>query len=179
MIIVKEDILSKKECKLLIDIHEQFKNWEEYKGTDVFRFSEHWYHVLLGGHLNSNMNPFGDSHLQLYEFTQYILAKINGHIQSIDSKSYMSYAQIVRWNEGSYQPLHYDHKGDEWTSIFYLNDADGGDTIIGDERVSPKQGRVVTFNGGSVKHGVDTVKSGKRYTIPVWYHGDFFKNFGK
>ena len=47
---------------------------------------------------------------------------------------------------------HVDMDGEHHTAVYYVNDSDG-DTIIGDEKVSPKANRVVIFDGKTLHNG--------------------------
>jgi hypothetical protein len=77
--------------------------------------------------------------------------------------------EIVQWPENSFMDPHYD-KGDTLAFIINLNDDYvGGETIIDGLKVVPKIGRVVIFSNGRLKHSVNKVEKGNRYTLIGWY----------
>ena len=106
-------------------------------------------------------------------FLKYIHGKITEHIKAVNKSSFIDYFQVVRWREGLFMPKHVDHNFQPWTSVIYLNDDyEGGETVLGtlnDKKITPLKGKIVTFQGSSVLHGVNKVLKGDRYTMPVWY----------
>ncbi len=81
--------------------------------------------------------------------------------------------QIVKWPEGSYHPEHYDkRKGevDKWAFFLYLNDDfEGGELIVGNDKIKPEIGKLVIFEAGKIKHMVNKILKGDRYTLAGWY----------
>jgi len=86
---------------------------------------------------------------------------------------YPEETQIVRWSAGDGQPLHLDSTRPTTTyaAVLYLNDGfGGGETFFEDGRaVAPRTGTLVGFHGASRRHGVRTVTSGTRLTMPMWF----------
>lgn len=85
----------------------------------------------------------------------------------------ISWCEIVEWPKNASHALHVD-KTDPvaaFTSITYLNsDYTGGCTYFkNDLSITPKTGRTIYFDGLYYVHGVTTVETGTRYTLPIWY----------
>ena len=59
---------------------------------------------------------------------------------------------------------HVDMDGEHHTAVYYVNDSDG-DTIIGDEKVSPKANRVVIFDGSIIHNGHSPCEHNNRIII--------------
>ena len=59
---------------------------------------------------------------------------------------------------------HVDMDGEHHTAVYYVNDSDG-DTIIGDEKVSPKANRVVIFDGKTIHNGHSPCEHNNRIII--------------
>ena len=54
--------------------------------------------------------------------------------------------------------------------LFYLNDDfEGGETVIEDITVKPKQGRIVIFSNGVMYHEVKQIKKNNRFILVGWY----------
>ena len=142
--------LSKCECEFFINFHE-----------DCWRFLAKDFH-------GNKVIPFTPL-LQDYRF-RYVYTKICAHIQSIDPNLYPNNVEIVKWHEGKNQESHLDFDYHPYTSIIYLNDNyDGGQTFVDKEIVTPETGKMITFKGAEIPHGVNKIEKGTRYTIPIWY----------
>ena len=73
--------------------------------------------------------------------------------------------QLQNGREGFHTGIHIDG----WvsmniTALYYVNDSDG-DTIIGDEKVSPKANRVVIFDGSTLHNGHSPCEHNNRIII--------------
>ena len=81
--------------------------------------------------------------------------------------------QIVKWPEGSYHPEHYDRRKneiDKWAFFLYLNDDfKGGELVVEGKEIIPEIGKLVIFEAGKIKHKVNKVLKGNRYTLAGWY----------
>jgi len=92
------------------------------------------------------------------------------------SNNVIDWTQIVFWPKNTYQDLHLDERDKNTTisSITYLNDNyQGGETIFGDGTIiKPIKGKTIFFSGRKLKHGVNRIVSGERYTIATWYKND-------
>ena len=107
-----------------------------------------------------------------YDVTDYlkiVQANLTTEVRKHDPQAFPNYIHCTEWTAPIYQPIHTDFDEHVWTSILYLNDNfTGGNTIIEGERIPPKKRSVITFKG-ELKHGVEEVTEGNRYTISVWY----------
>ena len=150
-----ENFLSGGECNRLIKIHKKLfvsQGWL-HNETEVLDFM-----CMLS---SQNENDI---------FIKYIHGKITDHIKSVNKSNFINYFQVVKWKEGLSMQKHFDFDFHTWTSVIYLNDDyEGGETVVGDKEVVPLKGKIVTFQGVSVLHGVNKVLKGDRYTVPVWY----------
>jgi hypothetical protein len=150
-----ENFLSGDECNRLIEIHKKFlmHRGKLHNETEV---------------LNVMYMMSSDNEDDI--FIKYIYGKITDHIKATDRGSFINYFEVVKWKEGLSMPKHFDFDFHTWTSVIYLNDDyEGGETVVGDKEVVPLKGKIVTFQGVSVLHGVNKVLKGDRYTTPVWY----------
>ena len=81
--------------------------------------------------------------------------------------------QIVKLPEGSYHPEHYDRRKneiDKWAFFLYLNDDfKGGELVVEGKEIIPEIGKLVIFEAGKIKHKVNKVLKGNRYTLAGWY----------
>lgn len=82
---------------------------------------------------------------------------------------------MVKWETGKKMDLHTDDFGIpkyHISAILYLNDDyDGGEIIFPthDLTIKPKRGDLVMFPGNkSYPHLVSEIRTGTRYTVPVW-----------
>ena len=107
-----------------------------------------------------------------YDVTDYlkiVQANLTTEVRKHDPQAFPNYIHCTEWTAPIYQPIHTDFDEHVWTSILYLNDNfTGGNTIIEGERIPPKKGSVITIKG-ELKHGVEEVTEGNRFTISVWY----------
>ena len=150
-----ENFLSGDECNRLIEIHKKLlmHRGKLHNETEV---------------LNVMYMMADDNEDDI--FVKYIHGKITDHIKAIDRGSFINFFEVVKWKEGLSMPKHFDFDFHAWTSVIYLNDEyKGGETIVGEKEVVPLKGKIVTFQGVSVLHGVNTILKGDRYTVPVWY----------
>jgi hypothetical protein len=103
-------------------------------------------------------------------FIKKLHARISHHIQNIDKDAYVNYLEIVRWKQGLDMETHYDFDYHTYTSVIYLNDDyEGGETFVDGMKITPATGKIVTFEGNTLLHGVNKITKGNRYTVPVWY----------
>ena len=81
--------------------------------------------------------------------------------------------QIVRWPEGSYHVEHLDERDkevDKWAFFLYLNNNfKGGELIVEDAVIKPDIGKLVIFKAGIMKHKVNKILKGERFTLAGWY----------
>ena len=100
------------------------------------------------------------------------------------NNSVIDYVEIVRWPIGSKHLPHYDTAQDYTTlaSIIYLNDNFvGGETYFTDGIIfTPRQGRLILFDGQYFEHGVSNVNTNERYVVAAWYKNNSKKeNYGQ
>ena len=147
--LIKDEFISKEECKKLIKFYKDNKHKVE-KFRDVFPLK---------------LNFIKDLDVKLINNIHYVSAIINNSV--------IDWAQIVYWPKGSIQKLHIDNASKETklSSICYLNDDyEGGQTYFEDGTMfSPKIGRIVFFDGKYYLHGVREVLSKDRYVLAIWY----------
>jgi hypothetical protein len=99
-----------------------------------------------------------------------ITSKITNHITGIAENTFINYHQLVAWPETTFQKTHLDWSYHTYTSIIYLNDDfQGGQTEVADTMISPKSGKIVTFQGNIIPHQVMPIIGNTRYTLAVWY----------
>ena len=100
---------------------------------------------------------------------------------------FIEFTDLVVWRTGRKMPRHRDDgynardafRSRKWSSVLYLNDDfEGGETFIktenGNDYVSkPKKGSYVFYySDPRNEHGVNTVISGYRVTLPLWFCTD-------
>ena len=101
---------------------------------------------------------------------KFLLKKLNFFAEENKKNTFVNYSQIVEWPTGEDQGEHIDFDYHTYTSVLYLNDNyEGGQTVVGDKIIQPKKGKIIFFNGNTIKHKVLPIKSGTRYTNPTWY----------
>ena len=102
-----------------------------------------------------------------------IAVNLNNLIKSINKNYMINYIKLVKWPCGEFQGKHLDFDYHPYTTIIYLNDDfEGGETIVGDETVTPKKNKLVGFNGNKIVHEVTKIKKGTRYTLACWYKNE-------
>ena len=78
--------------------------------------------------------------------------------------------EIVMWPVDSYMKIHIDN-GDKFSFFLYLNDDfEGGETVVEDITVKPKQGRIIVFSNGVMYHEVKQIKKNNRFMLAGWYN---------
>jgi len=152
----KEDFLNNNECDYLIDLFYEYKSVASlHRDTSVLEFD----YII-----------FNCKDERVKDTLKNIRSKVEHYIKQLDYSAFVNYLQVVEWPSRSFQNLHYDFEFHCYTSIIYLNhDYEGGYTQVGDSIITPKKGKIITFNGNDILHGVLPVTKGYRYTVPVWY----------
>jgi predicted 2-oxoglutarate/Fe(II)-dependent dioxygenase YbiX len=101
----------------------------------------------------------------------------------VGGRLYSDSQQLVLWKEGQEMRVHVDNAHPDgaqhntphrdFAAVLYLNDAfEGGEIYFPLEgiRIRPSTGLLIGFRGSSeCPHGVTTVRSGERFTMPCWY----------
>lgn len=100
------------------------------------------------------------------EYKELLLTKIKG---IYPENLINSWINISVYEPGYFLKLHTDSRS-EFTVVVNLNDDyKGGNFIIEKENIKLNIGDTVTFNGGTLKHGVETVTEGTRYSLNFWF----------
>ena len=151
MIIEEENLLSEDECNFLINFHK--KTWSSlgkfHNKTKVLNLTD----------IRDNFN-----------FIKELEIRITNHIQKINKDTKILFCEIVEWKPKTSMPLHLDFNFNNYSSIINLNNNYiGGETIFADKRIIPKVGKITTFEGSKILHGVNEIKEKSRFTIPIWY----------
>ena len=95
---------------------------------------------------------------------------LTNHIQKINKDTKILFCEIVEWKPKTSMPLHLDFNFNNYSSIINLNNNYiGGETIFADKKIIPKVGKITTFEGSKILHGVNEIKEKSRFTIPIWY----------
>jgi len=94
--------------------------------------------------------------------------------QSPIPNSFVDYMQVVQRGPGCALGAHFDFEDTVYSGVTYLNeDFEGGRTFLEDEEdrhvVEPKKGRSIFFRGSAIKHGLNMISEGERYTIASWF----------
>jgi hypothetical protein len=152
---IQKNFLTESHCKYLIDL---FVNNEQHQG----------YHLTTR---QIELNEF--MHLDPVKKLHSMISRYS--INNLNKDSFINYAQVVQWKPGSHLGKHIDLDFHPYTSIIYLNDNfDGGETVVGDKKISPEKGKILSFAGNKIMHEALEVKNGTRYTVPVWYKCENF-----
>jgi|DEB0MinimDraft_6_1074348.scaffolds.fasta_scaffold120367_2 hypothetical protein len=135
-----EDFLSKKECEYLIEIFNKSKNIvSRYRNTYILK-----------------VDPIN------------VLTKIN---KQFNFHNFLKpdNCEIVMWPPGSSMDMHID-KGDKISFLLYLNDDfKGGETVVENVIVKPKQGKILIFSNGIMNHKVKKIEKNNRFMLAGWY----------
>ena len=160
----KDDVLSSKECDLLISYYEKQERISPWDSDTPGKASRYFRMMDI---------PF--YHLRISLLWRLHLWRVKKDFPFLE----FNYGQIVHWPHGSSKGLHIDvdfppskEVGSgivDWTSVCYLNDDfRGGETIVMDTASYPKKGKLVVFNSKRLKHGVGRV-DGNRFTLINWW----------
>ena len=153
MIYSYEHFFTPEKCQHFINKHSELFNPDHDKRTFYHRKTEV---VLLSSYL-------------VYD-SKKLNGRLNFTIKNIDAKAFINYFQIVKWPLKESQQPHRDFDYHPYTSIIYLNDNfKGGETVVEETVIKPKQGLMILFSGDKKIHSVNKIKKGTRYTIPCWY----------
>jgi hypothetical protein len=156
MIHIIDNFLSDSDCDELVKIYKENEN-DSYKYHGSFPLD-------ISSRLAYN-NPIIET---IYDRIKSICYDLN------DQEDISCYTfQLVKWNQFSFQADHYDLHDTRFSCILYLNDDySGGNTVIEyQDRIKVKgKGRLLILeNSDSILHSVQTISSGIRYTLAVWF----------
>jgi predicted 2-oxoglutarate/Fe(II)-dependent dioxygenase YbiX len=110
-----------------------------------------------------------------------VIQKVKSFLESkLSVELICEQAQVQIWPKGSDSALHvhddFGRGGTDYNSLLYLNDDfEGGEfyTECG-LSIKPKTGTLTFFNGAKVKHGVQKVLAGNRFTLIFWWKNTKF-----
>jgi Rps23 Pro-64 3,4-dihydroxylase Tpa1-like proline 4-hydroxylase len=98
------------------------------------------------------------------------------------------YLSLTRYYDGRFLEMHRDTSSDLTTVIVLTDEFDDGRFVLSDEKISIenktfesknlhtiKQGCGITFNGGTIWHGVMPVNKGIRKSLNIWVDPGSFK----
>lgn len=117
---------------------------------------------------------YNDGNISVYKSPLY-----EGFKQIFNQISYINIERIkcnlnlnkTGYKKTSHQPIHFDHKSNDFRSLlYYINDSDG-DTIFFNKklkeikRVKPKKNTAVLFDSNLLHCGCNPIKSNKRAVI--------------
>jgi hypothetical protein len=166
---VFHNFLSVEECNKILSI----------RGTPVSSDSKQWHgRIYFNQKIDSLTRSLGINIKKVIQKEYDIKVKQNDSgYNTIDKHAYnISSVNIVSFPSGKDMALHVDDLGTEeyhMSSIVYLNDNyEGGEIFFPthDLLIKPKQGDLIIFPGNlNYAHQVNSVTSGDRYTIPIWY----------
>lgn len=173
-----ENFLDHGQCRELIDVLS--RNTDRLNAHDEAFFANR---VLWMSRIPENEKKA----LSIMQQARFVASSAVGTFFGNKNKLYDDGPQLVKWGPGMNMPAHADnehpdHKEEhrtpyrKYAGVVFLNeDFEGGyfyfETLK--LRVRPRAGLLVGFKGDmSHMHGVSTVRSGLRYTMPMWFGED-------
>lgn len=151
MIIEQDNFISESDCKNLIAFYKHYfpQYGYSFAGTQLMQLWD----------IRNN-----------FDFIYVLGEKFLNHIHQIDNEVSIDYFEIVERFPNTSMDKHYDFEDQKYTSVVYLNDDyEGGETIVEDVIIKPKIGKIVTFKGPKMHHGVNLITGTSRLALPVWY----------
>ena len=119
-------------------------------------------------HYNSNLNNEMITKNKIYSFRGVDIPEKNYYNYKISKKLNLINPQILRIQliDSSIQTNEYMHSHRmPWSYVIFLNDNfDGGNLIFENIEIKPEKNKLIVFSG-NLKHRVDNVKNGNRYTF--------------
>ena len=160
MILIVPDLIPKRLCKEIINVHD--KNHDlitKYNDTRCL-----------------DMNVLEDDD---YKIVKKYALYLERYFSQFYPKCFIEYVQIVKWPPGASMDTHYDdaRPTTSLVSITTLNDDfSGGEHFIQEKKEKlefiPETGKTLAFDGMKYLHGVREVTRGTRYTLAIWYTND-------
>jgi len=151
MIIEQDNFIDKNECESLINFYRSYfpAYGRHFAGTQLIDL---W-------HLKNK-----------FEFINALSKKFMDHIRPINDKVVIDYFEIVQRFPNTSMNGHFDFAHQKYTSVIYLNDDyEGGETIIENKKFTPKTGKIITFEGPKMFHGISMIEKTSRFAMPIWY----------
>jgi hypothetical protein len=156
--IILDNFLTEKECNFLINYYNKHCFGECSPGSHSFltlTLKKQWRTVPIYHFLHFRVN--------------YLRRKIISKVFEM-TKNKLQYDTICHWPNKSFMQHHYDYTDTPYAVICYLNDDYiGGETVIGDQKIIPKRGRMILYDGLNNLHGVNSI-TGNRYTYTAWFY---------
>ena len=156
MIHIVDNFLSASDCDKLVQIYKENED-DSYQYYDSFPLD-------ISNKLICN-NPIIEN---IYDRIKSICENFNNE-EDISCYTF----QLVKWTQGSFQMDHYDLEDTKFSGILYLNDEYcGGHTVIEYQdriRVKGKGKLLIIKDSDKILHSVQTVSSGTRYTLAIWF----------
>jgi 2-oxoglutarate-Fe(II)-dependent oxygenase superfamily protein len=179
-ILVSENTLSLKECTFIIDLYDRYSDLSPkrdyslrpllhyYTLRDVDSESASW---LYGVTLRCKEKIEVDLRTpELFVESVFIACLLSGD-------SHIAHADNEQRKHGRWVPNHTPQR--DYTALVYLNDNfTGGELVFPDRDVViiPGPGLLVGFpSNHKFVHAVPRVRSGKRYSLPIWFTGNSAK----
>lgn len=127
-----------------------------------------------------------DIHQSVQPLFNNLFSRMKNNIQAVfPVEAIPNGLSICKWTVGDFQPIHADkqeqdgrpncQQDQDLASVIYINDGSefgGGELYFPNQslQIKPKAGMAVFFPGDiNYSHGVKTVTSGTRYTIPFFW----------
>jgi len=173
-ILVCERALSVKECAFLIDLYDRYSELSDRR--DYSRRPLLHYYTVREVDSESASWVYGVS-LRCKKKIEVDLCTRELFVESLfiacllSGDSHIAHADNERKERGRWVPNHTPQR--DYTGLVYLNDNfTGGELVFPDRDVViiPKAGLLVGFPcNHEFVHAVPKVRSGKRYSLPVWF----------
>lgn len=154
MITQVTNFLTQDQCKFLIDFY------KDYFTQYGIKYSEGNNHLI-------NLWKLKDK----FEFVNILHDKLIEHIKPIyNNDVVVDYFEVCERFPDTSMDIHTDYNHQKYTSIIYLNDDfEGGETVIEGIPIKAEVGKIVTFEGSKLYHGINEIKKASRFSMPIWY----------
>lgn len=148
------NFLTEEQCQYLINFY------KEYFPQYGIKYSEGNNHLI-------NLWKLKDK----FEFINILHDKFMEHIKSIyNDDIVMDYFEVCERFPKTSMEYHKDFEHQKYTSVIYLNDDfEGGETVVEGIPIKPEVGKIITFEGPKLYHGISEIKQASRFAVPVWY----------
>ena len=151
----------------MVQVHRKFLDYE-WCNDVIENYKEHF----------TNSNNVLDQRESRYGTSVFTLPPENPLYREISAKfsPLVGYEHTITWinitvyEEGSKLPKHIDTDS-SFTFVASLNENyEGGRFVVSTskEKITLNQGDLLTFNGNSVYHSVETITKGRRFSLNMW-----------
>jgi hypothetical protein len=154
MVTQQTHFLTESQCKYLIEFYKSY--FPQYG----IKFCEGYNHLINLWNLKDKFEFVNELHDRLVE-----------HIKPIYNDDVtVDYFEICERFPNTAMDFHKDYNHQKYTSIIYLNDDfEGGETMIENISIKAEMGKIVTFEGSKLMHGINEIKKASRFSMPIWY----------